>query len=164
MRGRRLRQGWLKTAIDWHFVLDGLPFVVWQYCRRLANIPVAGVAHMTKMSSLSHDGAPAVSQTRYSVIQIIETKMLPTRTVILPAALVVLFSGCASSPELSASGGKTREQARAELDQAWRDGWLPNKRSEYPPTEATRERNKKRYATKYPEDSPNEASLSRHAD
>ncbi|SAK44635.1 hypothetical protein AWB80_00782 [Caballeronia pedi] len=90
--------------------------------------------------------------------------MFTTRTAIFSTALVVLLSGCASSPEPGASGSKTREQARAELDQAWRDGWLPYKRSDYPPSEATRERNRKRYVTKYPEDTPNEPPMSRHAD
>nr|WP_238212479.1 DUF4148 domain-containing protein [Caballeronia novacaledonica] len=72
------------------------------------------------------------------------------RLAVISAALVIVSSGCSSTLPSDVAHGKTSEQARTELEQAWRDGWLPYKRSEYPPSPATLDRNKKRYATQHP--------------
>ncbi|WP_155630536.1 DUF4148 domain-containing protein [Burkholderia territorii] len=42
----------------------------------------------------------------------------------------------------SASSGKTREEVREELIQAYRDGLLPTNKNDYPPSPATIARNK----------------------
>lgn len=73
-------------------------------------------------------------------------------------ALAVWVSACgAGQPPLS-QPAKTKQQADVELQTAWKDGWLPFRRSEYPPAQATLERNKKRYAAKRALDVPLAAS------
>jgi hypothetical protein len=57
-----------------------------------------------------------------------------------------------AAQETQAGQGKTREQVREELVQAWRDGLLPYKRHEYPPSADTIARNKQLYAITHPED------------
>lgn len=47
--------------------------------------------------------------------------------------------------------GRTRTRAQAELEQAWRDGLLPHSDKDYPPTPASIERNRKRYAIAHPQ-------------
>ena len=61
-------------------------------------------------------------------------------------------TGLVAAQETQASQGKTREQVHEELVQAWRDGLLPYKRYEYPPSDATIARNKQLYAITHPED------------
>ncbi|MDR5743550.1 hypothetical protein AWB71_05056 [Caballeronia peredens] len=47
--------------------------------------------------------------------------------------------------------GKTREEVRQELVQAYKDGVLPFRRSEYPPSAASMKKNKEAYARAHPE-------------
>ncbi|KAK47040.1 hypothetical protein BG58_07665 [Caballeronia jiangsuensis] len=49
------------------------------------------------------------------------------------------------------SHGKTREEVRRELVQAYKDGVLPFRRSEYPPSAASMKKNKEAYARAHPE-------------
>jgi hypothetical protein len=48
--------------------------------------------------------------------------------------------------------GKTAAKANADLEQAWRDGYLPHRDSEYPPTAASKARNRQRHALSHPGD------------
>ncbi|MDR5743591.1 MULTISPECIES: DUF4148 domain-containing protein [Caballeronia] len=73
------------------------------------------------------------------------------RLTVICLSLVIVCAGGAFTLPLGLAQAKTREQARTELEQAWRDGWLPYRRSEYPPSPATLDRNKKRYLTQHPE-------------
>ncbi|SAK52351.1 hypothetical protein AWB79_01869 [Caballeronia hypogeia] len=56
------------------------------------------------------------------------------------------------------SSGKTTAQARADLEKAWQDGLLPHNDKDYPPSAASIERNKKRYAGAHPETDAADAS------
>lgn len=51
----------------------------------------------------------------------------------------------------SSSHEKTREEVRRELVQAYKDGILPFRRSEYPPSTASMKKNKEAYARAHPE-------------
>ncbi|RQU79364.1 DUF4148 domain-containing protein [Burkholderia cenocepacia] len=53
--------------------------------------------------------------------------------------------GSPPSEQQTAASGKTREQVRAELVQAQKDGWLPVNKIDYPPSEAQIERNRQLY-------------------
>ncbi|MGK8405162.1 MULTISPECIES: DUF4148 domain-containing protein [Burkholderia cepacia complex] len=59
-----------------------------------------------------------------------------SNTAAVPPASAVSQSGNPTSQ------GKTREQVRQELIQAWHDGLLPTSRHDYPPSPATIARNK----------------------
>ncbi|SAL32089.1 hypothetical protein AWB70_02089 [Caballeronia cordobensis] len=67
-------------------------------------------------------------------------------------AAALLMAGLAQAHEGPLNEGKTREQARQELEQAYKDGVLPFRRSEYPPTEASRKKNREAYLRAHPED------------
>ncbi|HTH60717.1 MAG TPA: DUF4148 domain-containing protein [Paraburkholderia sp.] len=71
--------------------------------------------------------------------------------VLATGAAMVALSGIAAAQHPTGASGKTREQVRQELEQAYRDGLLPHKRTEYPPSEATIKRNKELYALRHPE-------------
>ncbi len=73
-------------------------------------------------------------------------------------AVAALFSGCVPGQPLLSQSGKTKQQADVELENAWKEGWLPYRRADYPPAQATLERNKKRYSATHPEDVPLPAS------
>lgn len=60
----------------------------------------------------------------------------------IPATVAVAQGPSASRPERVAPQGKTREQVRRELIQAYRDGLLPTNNHDYPPSPATIARNK----------------------
>ncbi|EUC21579.1 DUF4148 domain-containing protein [Paraburkholderia hospita] len=66
--------------------------------------------------------------------------------------LSLVATGMVAAQETPPSQGKTREQVREELVQAWRDGLLPYKRYEYPPSAETIARNKELYAITHPND------------
>ena len=66
--------------------------------------------------------------------------------------MTLVATGMVAAQEPQASQGKTREQVREELVQARRDGLLPYKRYEYPPSADTIARNKELYAITHPED------------
>lgn len=68
------------------------------------------------------------------------------------AATLLLLAGSALGGEPPVAG-KTRAQAQQELVQAWKDGWLPYNRHDYPPSETTLARNKARYFRIHPNDS-----------
>ncbi|SPB14122.1 hypothetical protein NOV72_01371 [Caballeronia novacaledonica] len=81
--------------------------------------------------------------------------------------MVALFALCAGSTVARAQGvsdgqGKTREEARRELEQAWREGELPFRRREYPPTPESKKRNKERYERTHPEERGAEPKESSH--
>lgn len=57
-------------------------------------------------------------------------------------AVAALFSGCVPGQPLLSQSGKTKQQADVELENAWKEGWLPYRRADYPPAQATLERNK----------------------
>ncbi|MFL9935091.1 DUF4148 domain-containing protein [Paraburkholderia sp. RL18-103-BIB-C] len=67
-------------------------------------------------------------------------------------AMTLTATGMVAAQETHSSQGKTREQVHEEIVQAWRDGLLPNKRYEYPPSAATIARNKELYALTHPDD------------
>ncbi|EKS72735.1 hypothetical protein BURK_004762 [Burkholderia sp. SJ98] len=72
------------------------------------------------------------------------------------ATLVMLTIGaqaCAYDAP-TAQQGKTREQARQELLQAYKDGVLPFRRAEYPPSAASMKKNKDAYARVHPAQDP----------
>lgn len=76
--------------------------------------------------------------------------------------LTVGVSGAAYGDEGS-SHGKTRAEVRHELVQAYKDGVLPFRRSEYPPSAASMKKNKEAYARAHPQaasklDAPNKAA------
>lgn len=54
------------------------------------------------------------------------------------------------SAPVAANAGKTREQVYQELVDAEREGMIPTGRNNYPPSEATIERNRARYAAGHP--------------
>ncbi|MDR5761067.1 DUF4148 domain-containing protein [Caballeronia sp. LZ035] len=64
--------------------------------------------------------------------------------------------GAASAPVLAhqdgPDAGRTTAQAIDPLEQAWRDGYLPHRDREYPPTAASIARNKQRHASEHPQD------------
>ncbi|MFM0327750.1 DUF4148 domain-containing protein [Caballeronia glebae] len=69
----------------------------------------------------------------------------------LLAAMLFFFAGSALAA--GPVSGETRAQARQELVQAWKDGWLPYSRHDYPPSATTLARNKARYLRSHPADS-----------
>jgi hypothetical protein len=68
----------------------------------------------------------------------------------LLTATLLLVAGSATVTEPVAA--KTHAQARQELVQAWRDGWLPYNRHDYPPTATSLARNRARYCRSTPDD------------
>ena len=48
--------------------------------------------------------------------------------------------------------GKTRDRVLQETEQAWRTGWLPFTRHDYPPDAKTLKRNRERYMRQHPEE------------
>lgn len=64
--------------------------------------------------------------------------------------MVLIAAGAAAAQDNTTSAPKTREQVRAEIEQARRDGILPFRRYDYPPSKATIERNKELYAITHP--------------
>jgi hypothetical protein len=48
--------------------------------------------------------------------------------------------------------GRNTAQASDSMEQAWRDGYLPHRDSEYPPTAASIARNKQRHAVEHPQE------------
>ncbi|WP_350357428.1 DUF4148 domain-containing protein [Paraburkholderia fungorum] len=58
-------------------------------------------------------------------------------------------AGNVSAP--AAPRGKTREEVRDELAQAYQDGLLPFRKNDYPPSAATIRRNKELYAVTHPD-------------
>ncbi|WP_087129113.1 DUF4148 domain-containing protein [Caballeronia concitans] len=73
------------------------------------------------------------------------------RTSGLLAATLLLSAGSVLAAESVA--GKTCAQAREELVQAWKDGWLPYNRHDYPPSATRLARNQARYYRSHPNDS-----------
>ena len=65
--------------------------------------------------------------------------------------LSLAATGMVAAQETPSSRRKSREQVREEV-QAWRDGLLPYKRYEYPPSAETIARNKELYAITHPDD------------
>lgn len=59
---------------------------------------------------------------------------------IVGIAAALLLAGLAQAHEGPFDEGKTRAQARQDLEQAYRDGVLPFRRSEYPPTAASKKK------------------------
>ncbi len=77
--------------------------------------------------------------------------------------LTVGVNGVAYGDEGPLNRGKTREEVRRELVQAYKDGILPFRRSEYPPSAASMKKNKDAYARAHPEktlefDTPSKAT------
>lgn len=72
------------------------------------------------------------------------------RQTMVVALLIAVASGTAAAQDASTATSKTREQVRAEVEQARRDGLLPYRRHDYPPSKATIERNKELYAIAHP--------------
>ncbi|WP_341318866.1 DUF4148 domain-containing protein [Paraburkholderia sp. IMGN_8] len=68
------------------------------------------------------------------------------------AATTLAATGAVAAQGMPESQGKTREQVREEMIQARRDGWLPYRRHDYPPSTATIKRNKELYAIAHPDD------------
>nr|WP_081716267.1 DUF4148 domain-containing protein [Paraburkholderia mimosarum] len=68
----------------------------------------------------------------------------------LGAILAFVIHGAAVAQGAPTAPGKTRAEVRAELEQARRDGWLPYKRYDYPPSRETVRRNRERYAITHP--------------
>ncbi|MFM0140660.1 DUF4148 domain-containing protein [Caballeronia grimmiae] len=66
----------------------------------------------------------------------------------LLAATLLLSAGSVLAAESVA--GKTCAQARQDLVQAWKDGWFPYNRHDYPPSAASLARNKARYYRSHP--------------
>ncbi|WP_137909973.1 MULTISPECIES: DUF4148 domain-containing protein [unclassified Burkholderia] len=58
---------------------------------------------------------------------------------------LLVFASTAIAQTSSGTPGKTREQVRAELVQAYRDGLVPYSRNDYPPSASTIARNKVLY-------------------
>lgn len=73
-------------------------------------------------------------------------------------AVVVVLSGCVLAQPALSQPAKPKEDANNELEKAWEEGWLPHRRYEYPPSHATLERARKRYAANHPKDAPVAAS------
>ncbi|EKS72762.1 DUF4148 domain-containing protein [Caballeronia sp. Lep1P3] len=71
---------------------------------------------------------------------------------IVGIAAALLLAGLAQAHEGPFDEGKTRAQARQDLEQAYRDGVLPFRRSEYPPTAASKKKNRDAYLRAHPED------------
>ncbi len=67
-------------------------------------------------------------------------------------AAALLMAGLAQAHEGPLNEGKTREQTRQELEQAYKDGLLPFRRSEYPPTAASKKKNRDAYLRAHPEE------------
>ena len=63
---------------------------------------------------------------------------------------LLIWTGSAGSREGPSNQGKTREQTRQELVQAYKEGVLPFRRSEYPPTAASMKKNREAYARTHP--------------
>ena len=66
--------------------------------------------------------------------------------------MTLVATGMIAAQETQARQSNTQEEVREELVQAWRDGLLPNKRYENPPSADTIARNKELYAITHPED------------
>ncbi|WP_323119869.1 DUF4148 domain-containing protein [Burkholderia alba] len=65
-------------------------------------------------------------------------KVRPLVVMLLAAVAATSSFASTHAPE----PGKTREEVRRELIQAYRDGFLPTKDTDYPPSPATRARNR----------------------
>jgi len=81
----------------------------------------------------------------------VKEKMMKWPTIAI-AVITVAAAGAVAAQGTPESQGKTREQVRAEIVQAQRDGWLPYRRYDYPPSAATVKRNKELYAITHPDD------------
>jgi hypothetical protein len=68
------------------------------------------------------------------------------------ALMTLAATGAFAAQGMPESQGKTREQVREELVQARRDGLVPSRRHDYPPSAATIKRNKELYAIAHPGD------------
>ncbi|SAK93032.1 hypothetical protein AWB81_05069 [Caballeronia arationis] len=80
------------------------------------------------------------------------------------AVTTLAASGAVAAQGMPESQSKTREQVREEIAEARRDGLLPYKRHDYPPSAATIKRNKELYAIAHPGDAAvKEASASADA-
>lgn len=64
--------------------------------------------------------------------------------------LAIVVSDGALAQVASNAPGKTRAEVRAEIEEARREGWLPYKRHDYPPSRETIRRNRERYALTHP--------------
>ncbi|WP_175946278.1 DUF4148 domain-containing protein [Caballeronia sp. BCC1704] len=82
---------------------------------------------------------------------------------IVVIAMALLMASLAQAHEGPLNEGKTREQARQELEQAYRDGVLPFRRSEYPPTAATKKKNREAYLRAHPEEAAKPTSSEANA-
>lgn len=80
--------------------------------------------------------------------------MKPTFAAIVLAtgAAMLALMGVVHAQQSPGGSGKTREQVREELRQAYRDGLLPHRRGEFPPSAETIRRNKRLYALRHPEE------------
>lgn len=74
------------------------------------------------------------------------------------ATALLVATGTAIAHDASGFDRKTREQARAELAQAYEDGLLPHKHNDYPPSAAGIQKNKEAYARAHPEQSADASS------
>ncbi|MBP0595567.1 DUF4148 domain-containing protein [Paraburkholderia sp. LEh10] len=68
------------------------------------------------------------------------------RQAIAVTLVMAAAAGTVAAQDVSTGPWKTREQVRAEIEQARRDGLLPYRRHDYPPSKATIARNKELYA------------------
>jgi hypothetical protein len=112
------------------------------------------VSLMTFLSSRAH--SEAMKRSLYFALPAVSASTVKEKVMKWPAfafgVITLAATGMVAAQETHASQGKTREQVREELVQAWRDGLLPYKRYEYPPSDATIARNKELYAIAHPED------------
>lgn len=73
------------------------------------------------------------------------------RRAVAVGIVILAVSWTVAAEDISTAPAKTREQVRAEIEQARRDGILPYRRDDYPPSKATIERNKELYAITHPD-------------
>jgi hypothetical protein len=109
---------------------------------------------MIFLSSRAHPDA--MNSSLYFALPAVSANTVKEQVMKWPAFAFGVFTlaatGTVAAQETHASQTMTREQVREELIQAQRDGLLPYKRYEYPPSDATIARNKQLYAITHPED------------
>jgi hypothetical protein len=119
-----------------------------------ASVRTMSVPSMTLLSSRAH--SEAMNRSLYFALPAVSANTVKEKvmkwSVFAFGVITLVTTGVVAAQETHASQGKTLEQVREELVQAWRDGLLPYKRYEYPPSDATIARNKQLYAITHPED------------